>query len=216
VPNDVTRGRARAATDWIGGAACGAVIVLALALSLRKIDDFDTWWHLAAGRWIALHGAIPATDTLSHTVRGHPWIDLQWAFDLGAYLLHGLGGPTLLGVTSAIGFSLAIILVLRLVRPHVGNVLGALLVFFVVLAAHDRFAVRPELLSFPLLIGMLSILEHGRMHEGRRLWLLLPLMIVWVNVHALFVIGAFAIVCAFLGEATIPSRKLVKIGRAHV
>jgi tetratricopeptide (TPR) repeat protein len=86
------------------------------------------------------------------------------------------------------------------------------LAFLVIVAAQDRFAIRPELLSFPLLLGLMSILDHGRTRGGRGLWLLVPLMVVWVNVHALFVIGAFAIVCALIGAPSLPSRKLAVSG----
>jgi hypothetical protein len=37
----------------------------------------------------------PATDTLSYTVTDR-WINVQWLFDVVFYLLHQLGGPTLL------------------------------------------------------------------------------------------------------------------------
>ena len=194
--------------DFFGGLPGLAVAALAGLLALRKLDDFDTWWHLAAGRWIAGHGAIPTRDVLSHTVRDHPWIDLQWGFDLGSYLLHRLGGPALLGVVGALGFTIAIMLTVRLIRPHLEVVPAAALVLVVVLAAQDRYAVRPEMLSSPLLVGILGVLEYGRLHEGRRLWLLVPLMIVWVNVHALFVIGLFAIGCAFFSATALFARKL--------
>jgi len=192
--------------------ACVAVILSAFALSFRKISDFDTWWHLAAGRWIATHRAIPATDTLSHTVRDHPWINLQWGFDLGLYLLHARGGPLLLCLVGAIAFSVAVALLLRVVRLHLGSSFGALLVLLVIVTAQERIILRPELLSFLLFAGVLSVLEHGRDREGRGLFLLVPLMIVWVNVHALFVIGAFAIVCALVGTTTAPSRRLMVWG----
>src|SRR6185436_14300417 len=48
-------------------------------------------------------------------------------------------------------------------------------------------------------------------HDGRRLFLLVPLMAVWANVHALFAVGAFAIVCAWVGN---PSRRLALWGGA--
>jgi hypothetical protein len=197
---------------WIGKAACVAVVMLAFVFSFHKLDDFDTWWHLAAGRWIAIHHAIPVTDTLSHTVRDHPWINLQWGFDLGLYLLHALGGPVLLCVAGAIVFSSAVILLLRFVVLHLGSSLGALFGLLVLLTAQERVVLRPELLSFLLLAGVLSVLEQARLREGRSLFLLVPLMVVWVNVHALFIVGAFAIVCAVAGNLTAPSRRLALWG----
>src|SRR5262245_8429197 len=112
----VPRGRGLAGT-----AAPVAVLVVAASFALRKLDDFDTFWHLAAGRFIARHAAIPATDVLSHTVRDHPWINLQWGFDLASYALFAAGGAALLSIVSAVAFTLATWLLLRLVRPHAGD-----------------------------------------------------------------------------------------------
>ena len=101
----------------LGKLARMATVALAAVLAFRPIDDFDTWWHLAAGRWIVGHGAVPATDTLSHTVRDHPWINLEWAYEVALYLLYSRGGPVLLSCAAAAGFTLAVWLLLRLVRP---------------------------------------------------------------------------------------------------
>jgi hypothetical protein len=195
--------------DVVGKLAGWATVALATILAFRRIDDFDTWWHLAAGRWIVRHGTVPLTDTLSHTVRSHRWINLEWLYDVGIYLLHSLGGPVLLSFAEAFCFALAVWLLIRLVRPHLGDVGGALLTLPVVVVLQDRFTVRPEMISFPLLAGLLSVLEFARTRAGRGLWLLVPLMVVWVNVHGLFIIGVFAILCAY---ASAPSRKLAVWG----
>lgn len=78
---------------WFGRAAQLSVATTAFVLGFHKLDDFDTWWHLAAGRWIVGNGAVPATDTLSHTVPANPWINVHWGFDVLLYLLHEAGGP---------------------------------------------------------------------------------------------------------------------------
>ncbi len=193
----------------LGFAAVVAVGLAAFAFAFHKLDDFDTWWHLASGRWIAVHHSIPATDTLSYTVRDHAWINLQWMFDLALYLLYRVGGPALLCAAGAAVFAAAAALLLRLTTRHVGAGLGALVGLLAIVAAQERITLRPELISFLLLAGVLSILEYARRHDGRAAWLLVPLMIVWANVHALFVIGAFAIVCGLVGDASAPPRRLI-------
>src|SRR4030095_14498495 len=90
------------------------IALCAFIVGFRKLDDFDTWWHLASGRWIAAHRAIPSMDTLSHTVRDHAWITLQWGFDLLIYALHSAGGPAALSIAAAAAYAAAIVLLTRL------------------------------------------------------------------------------------------------------
>jgi hypothetical protein len=191
-------------------AASAVVVALtAFVFGFHKLDDFDTWWHLATGRWIVTHTAIPRTDVLSHTVPDHAWINLQWGFDVGLFLLHRVGGPALLCLAGALTFLAAVALLLRVITRQTGAVVAGAVVLLVTLAAQERVTLRPELLSFLLLAAVLAVLEHGRRTNGRGLFLLVPLMLVWVNVHSLFVVGAFAIVCAWLGGGTAPSRRLL-------
>ena len=188
--------------------------MLAFVFGFHKLDDFDTWWHLAAGRWIATHQTIPATDTLSHTVRDHAWVNLQWGFDVGLYVLHRLGGVTLLNLAGAVAFASTIALLLWLAVVRLGASAAAAFMVVVVLAAQERVTLRPELASFLLLAALLVVLDRGQRPESRAPYLLVPLMIMWANVHALFVIGAFAIVCAIVGRLTRPPRALLIWGGA--
>lgn len=181
----------------------------AFVFGLHKLDDFDTWWHLAAGRWIAVHRAIPSVDTLSHTVRDHAWINLQWGFDLILYLLHSAGGPALLSIAGAAVFLAAIVLLMQMLSRRVGAAIAAIITLVVIITAQERVTLRPELLSFLLFASVLFVLDRAQRADGRGSLLLVPLMIVWVNVHALFVLGAFAIVCALIGTGTRPSRRLL-------
>ncbi|MEE8312299.1 MAG: hypothetical protein V3R77_08580 [Candidatus Binatia bacterium] len=176
-----------------------SVLAVAASLALRRLDDFDTWWHLAAGRWIVENGRVPGTDTLSYTVPDHPWINLQWLYDVLLYGLYSIGGDDLLVLTAAISYTVATWLVLRIARLRLGEVAAALLVLWGVFVIEERFTIRPEMVSFPLLAMTLSLLATAPRDAGKRLWLLVPLMLVWVNSHSLFIIGLFCITCVTLG-----------------
>ncbi len=167
-------------------------VALAGLFALRRLDDFDTWWHLAAGRWIFENRRVPTTDTLSFTVPDHRWIDLQWLFDLHLYGLYQTGGAVLLVLAAALCVMLAVGLLARNVRDSLGPASSCLLLTCAVLVASERFVIRPELATLVLLQCALWIVSDTQ-GDGRRYWLLVPLMLLWVNVHALFVLGLFVI-----------------------
>ena len=176
-----------------------ATISVGAAFALRRLDDFDTWWHLASGRWIAAHHTIPAVDTLSFTVPDHPWINLQWLFDVLLYLLHSIGDADLLVITSAAAFTASVWLLMRNLRLWLDEVPASVLCLWAILIAEERFRIRPEMVSFILLQVVLWLLMNARRNEGRTLWLLVPIMLLWVNCHSLFIIGLFCIGCAVAG-----------------
>ncbi|HTU42895.1 MAG TPA: hypothetical protein VMF10_14400, partial [Candidatus Aquilonibacter sp.] len=50
-----------------------AVLFLGLfAMAARDATDPDLWWHLATGRFIVQHGAVPHADPFSYTSAGKP------------------------------------------------------------------------------------------------------------------------------------------------
>ncbi len=176
-----------------------ATLSVGAALALRRIDDFDTWWHLASGRWIVAHRTIPHTDTLSFTVPDHPWVNLQWFYDVMLYLLHGIGGANLLVILSAAAFTTSLWMLMKNLRRRLDEVSASILCLWAILIAEERFFVRPEMVSFLLLEVVLWILMTARRNEGRTLWLLVPAMLLWVNCHSLFIIGLFCIGSAVAG-----------------
>ena len=179
----------------LGSLLPAAVVIFAAMLALRPLGDADTWWHLSSGRWIFEHHAIPRTDTLSYTVPDHPWINLQWLFDLFIYSLYRIGGPNLLIVAAAVVFAAATALLLKNLRLSLGPVAASVLGLWVVAIAQGRFIIRPEMASLIFLPLVLWLYATGRRTGCRRLWLLPVVMLIWVNTHSLFVIGVFVIGC---------------------
>jgi hypothetical protein len=170
-------------------------VTLAALLAFRRLDDADTWWHLAAGRWIAEHRLVPHTDTLSYTVPDHAWINVQWLFDLFVYGLFRAGGPTPVVLAATALYAAATALLLKNLRLALGPTAAALMGLWVLAIAQGRFNIRPEMASFLFLQIVLLVCATGRRTGGRRLWLLPAVMVLWVNTHGLFVMGAFVIGC---------------------
>jgi tetratricopeptide (TPR) repeat protein len=170
------------------------VAALVLAFALHRLDAFDVWFHLAAARLMLETGAWPAVNTLAFTAPDHPWVDIQWLFQLllyGAFALGGAAGCTLL----AAGLALATAGVLwGSARRELPPAAAACLLAVAVVVASPRLVPRPELVSFLLLAVYLRLLDaHPRC--GRALWLLVPLQVLWTNAHGLFPIGVALVGC---------------------
>ncbi len=174
------------------------VAALALAFTIHPIDDFDVWYHLAAGRLMWTTWQWPSTNTLAFTAPDHPWIDLHWMFQLLLYGAHALGGPN--GC-----IALAALLILATcgwlyanARRSAPPALVAALLAVALAIASPRFEPRPELVSFVLLAVYLWLLD-GYPRCGRAIYLLVPLQMVWTNAQGIFAVGLAVIGCYWLG-----------------
>jgi tetratricopeptide (TPR) repeat protein len=175
-----------------------AALVVVAAFALRRLDDFDTWWHLASGRWIVQNGSIPDHDVLSFTVPQNEWINLQWLYDVLLYAVWTVGGDSGLVIASAACFVLTFALLARHLGRYTGALTTTLLLVWVAATVNERFLIRPEMASFPLLAAIQLVLAEGRTNPRRLRWLA-PLMALWANMHSLFILGIGAIVCTMAG-----------------
>ena len=161
----------------------------ALGLSAFELHNNDIGYHITYGRYILEHG-IPSENHFSSINQGYPIQDDKWLFQVGVALLDTAGGPTALCLLRMALVALLGLLILLLIReelPLDGPLpwLGACLALW---AMSERFLLRPELLSYVLLAGMLWLLEQLR-HDRGRAWPLLLLQVIWVNSHGYFILG---------------------------
>ena len=179
-----------------------ALILLALRPLLTPIPPYDFWWHLATGRLIWSHGAIPMVDTFSYTRTGLPFYDQSWLAQLCMYGLYQLGGGPLLVIIQVLVIVLAYGLLLRLCILQTGRSrLSVAVLLLSMLLVLNNWTIRPQSYAFPLFMGFLTVLTEYRLGRGKRLWLLPLLMAVWVNIHGSFMLGYGLIAMTFVGEA---------------
>ncbi|HUY33731.1 MAG TPA: hypothetical protein VMV69_13355 [Pirellulales bacterium] len=184
--------------DWLWLAA---FLPLVFLVSCVEIEDGDIWWHLRTGQLIVERCEIPRTDWFTYTNPDRPWIDLHWGFQLIVAGLWTLGGAPALVLAKCCLGTATFALCLSCRRPQwpwrrvVACWLPSLLIF------SGRNQVRPEMFSLLFLAGTLAVLFHQR----RRPWLVwwLPVIqILWINIHALFILGLVVWAC-FLADAVV-------------
>ena len=177
--------------------------VAIFAVNRGFLKDPDVYWHIATGRWMLVEHAFPRHDVFSHTAAGQPWVNMEWLAQIvlaSTYDWFGWRGLVLLcGLVMALTFALLYELLSR--ELHATVALGAAAISLL-LAPDTNFLARPHLLTFPIIVVWTACLARAS-EENRRpsLWLL-PLMMLWANLHGGFTLGLF-LAAGFGLEATV-------------
>jgi type IV secretory pathway VirB2 component (pilin) len=163
------------------------------------LADADIGWHIRTGEWILNHHAVPYHDLYSFSKAGASWYAWEWGSDVIYGSLHRLAG--LKGVVLLAGVLISLF-AWTLLRRMVGrgvHLLWAMVISLLgVGAASIHFLARPHLFTLLFLSIAVWMIETDRKEStaasARRLWLLVPLTIVWTNLH-----GGFLALIAVLG-----------------
>src|SRR5579871_5866666 len=157
--------------------------------------DGDVGWHIRSGEYVLDHHAVPHKDPYSFSKPNAPWYAWEWLTDVvdaGLYRISGLKGIVLLaGVVIA---AFATTLVRRMVWRDTHLFIAMIVALLGVGSASMHFLARPHI--FTLLLMSLSVwmLEADRKSPSNRIWWLVPLTLVWTNLH-----GGFLALIAVLG-----------------
>lgn len=159
-------------------------MVFVLAVRQSVSIDPDLWWHLKAGQQIIDTRSIPHTDDYSFTKQGSEWVAHEWLSEVIMQAIYRAAGlPSLVTI-----FSLIIVIALWLTyrrcegRPYAASIA----IVLAATASFPLFGVRPQMLTLLLASIYIVILEQL---DKRRIWWLVPLMLLWVNLHAGFALG---------------------------
>jgi hypothetical protein len=189
--------------------ATAALVFAAMATSWARVFFSDTYISLTSGRYIHAHG-LPSTDHLTVAGSGRPWVDQQWLAHLFMYDLWRVGGDAAVGASSALAFALAFGMLAVLLLRRGAVPVGVLLALGAALIQCLLFAeTRAQSYAYPLFVGLLWIVlsQSGR-SPLRRAVLILPLLVLWANVHGSVLLGVVIVVvcCARLALQDIRRR----------
>ena len=176
-------------------------MVLSLLPVTSIIHDPDFWWHLRAGQLILAHGGLLATDPFTYTVASHHWTMHEWLSEVLYAALQSRGGLSLIVLVLSIVTWLGLLcLLLRAVlrRPNAFALgLGLLLA---AVAGYPIWGPRVQMITFFLSALTLLAVERHLLRGGRAIWLLVPLFVLWSNLHSGFIIGLGFIALILIAE----------------
>jgi hypothetical protein len=181
------------------------IVALYLGVFTSSAADPDLWGYLSFGRLFWEKGSFPYHDVFSYTPTKTIWIYHEWLTGLiffTIYKIFGAGGlqlfKYLLGMTT-VGLVYATA-VGRKARP-IFALLALILAGNLIKGGYSP--IRAQIFTYFFFILSLYLLDSARTYNNwKYLWWLVPIELVWCNLHGGFVVGLGMIGLYSLGEAS--------------
>lgn len=169
--------------------------------------DYDLYARLIVGEHFFANGWITYQDFVSYTPT-HLWYDHEWGSSLVFYAFLKLFGNFGLILVQALTmfFTAFFVIKTQKLQKHAYPTSIAFMAGFLYLFSHQNPSiVRCHMFSFMLFAMLLYFLEKTRLKNSNILWWMLPITIIWNNLHGGIVSGLGMIFIYLVGE--ILSRK---------
>src|SRR5262245_20356657 len=160
-------------------------LVLLLAFRERGFYDPGSLWHVKVGEIILTTG-MPETDPFSYTFEGRRWVPQQWGAEVLMAVAHRAGGLDAMLLAFATGVALLFTLIFRrCLQSGMGWPLAALVVGGCLFVGAFHYYVRPHMFTIALMgWTMMCVIDYERSRCTEwRLVGLIPLFVLWTNLH---------------------------------
>ena len=175
-------------------------LTLSLLSGATLLNDGDTGYHIRAGEYILETFSVPHHDIFSFISPPPAWTAHEWLSEVIMALLHRAFGLTGVVLFFIFLISLTYPLLFRALRTWQGNILADILIILLVIVSSTlHWLARPHVFSLLLLVGWYHLLEAFQKEARNYLFLLPPLMLLWVNLHGGFVAGFLLLAIFFVG-----------------
>jgi hypothetical protein len=170
--------RVESRLSWLAVAAGSALSASAAVVGA------DARWLAALGAVIARAGHIPSSIPYA-AAPSQDWVNVPVLGELVFHLLWVLDGDRGLVVAQAAAVAATLALLLRDMRAARATDTASALVLVAIplAAASSLFVVRAQMFSLPLFALLVLLLRSDTRSRSRRIWLLVPLVALWSNLH---------------------------------
>jgi hypothetical protein len=177
-----------------------SILLLGFLAGCQRIWESDIFVHLTYGQWILHRHALPHHDIWSCSANA-AITNNYWLFQLLTASLVNLGGFEALSLFKALGLALTALVLGLLIPRRRPDLLTSVSLPIALLVIQMRTRARPEIVTILLLVATIWIVESVRGGASRRrLWILPAIMILWVNMHSLYILGLGVIWMAVVGS----------------
>ena len=168
--------------------------LLVFILFVRTPVDADLWWHLRAGQMMWAQKTILLTDPFSYTRAGMPWVNAFWLSEILFYFLYSFGGHLALAAFVSLIGALTFYLIYH--RLAGNPFLNSFVVLLAAITAAPIWGPRPQIISFLII----AALDHWLNSAPRSKWILVPLFVLWANLHGGWIWGCLLLIAHISGQ----------------
>ena len=191
---------AKSTTPRTGGRLAFALVAALVLIAVsHPVNDPDTWQHLRVGQTLWQLHALPGVNVWTWPTLGAPYDVPSWLFRAllwPFWAAFGVPGLFLWRWITALG----LVVLLRGCVRHASRgrgdgVIGLAVILWSALLWRQRWQCRPETLVALVLAAELWVLEARRNRSEPTpiardsAWLLVPLLVVWINTHLSYYLG---------------------------
>ena len=166
------------------------VLLLVAIVDSQRYADPDLWGHVRFGQEMLRQGHLTLRDPYSYSAPGHLWLNHEWLTEVLMGWLYNHFGTIGLKLLK-FGCSAGVVLFLVEGMTEAGTApviqLIVLTAAAVTLALQVQF--RPQLFTFVFLSALLAILARFNYRGSARVWLSIPILALWANLHGGFIMG---------------------------
>ena len=174
------------------------IFIYVFLFAARPINDADFWFHLKTGQYVFSTHSVPRNELFSFTYRGIPWVAHGWLSGVFFYSVWTTVGPKFLIFVFALLTVVAFWIAFKRANSH--PLFAGLAVLIGVWTAIPNLGVRPRVFSI-LFVSIFLAFLHGftKGIRERWIWLLIPMLALWANLHGGFLLGLALIALTAVG-----------------
>jgi hypothetical protein len=178
-----------------------------------QFADPDLWGHIRCGQAVLEQGHIILRDTYSYSAFGQLYRNHEWLTEVLMALIYDHGGVIGLKLwkftCAALTFGF---LAAGLSETGASATVQLYTLMCTSVALMLELQFRPQLFTYLLFAAVLMILARHNYRGSARVWLAIPIMALWANLHGGFVIGigTLGIYTAVVGMQDLIAEKNLK------
>ena len=191
------RQRGSASVRLVPASVVVTIGILTVVLASAVTIGADTMWLVALGRIIVRDGAVPAGVPFA-IADSTTWVNVPVLGELVFTGINSLGPSALPFAQILVDVCLLLLLTVAARRDGAQGLAISLVLVVVALGSLSALGVvRSQLMSLLPFTALILLLRSEHREPSRRIWLAVPLLVLWGNLHGAVLVGV-ALVCCHL------------------